>query len=59
MANANEIPYGALYSFQPDYLLHLIHDEIYHGDEHDEVNMPAAYSWESFSRRVKTLFSES
>lgn len=39
MIDSNEVPYGALYSLQPEYLAYLIHDEIHH--EGEEVETPA------------------
>ncbi len=27
MTNSNEIPYGALYSFQPEYMAEILHEE--------------------------------
>ncbi len=33
MVDVNEVPYGALYSFQPDYMDHLVHDEYSHEGE--------------------------
>ena len=55
MINNNEIPYGALYSFQPDYMVNIIHDEIHH-DAADESELPAANTWACLGHRVLSLF---
>lgn len=33
MLENSNVPYGALYSFQPEYLNHLVHDEVDHESE--------------------------
>jgi hypothetical protein len=33
MIETDTVPYGALYTFQPEYLGDLIHDEIHHEEE--------------------------
>ncbi len=58
MTNANEIPYGALYSFQPDYLMNLLHDVIIHEDL-DEKPVSQVCSWTAISRQLKFFFRHS
>lgn len=52
MVDVNDVPYGALYTFQPEYLGDLIHDEIHHED--DEAGVPVTH--ESYLARVVAFF---
>jgi hypothetical protein len=55
MVNADDVPYGALYTFQPDYMGHLIHDEIIHEDDVAEVHVPVF--WKVCVGRVRDFFA--
>jgi len=59
MIDADNLPYGALYSFQPDYLEHLNHDEIYLENEHHEMEVPTPTVWEIVGSHVKAFFIKS
>ena len=41
MFDAHDFPYGALYSFEPDYVRHLLHEEKLEEDQ--EAETPASF----------------
>ena len=57
MINTNDIPYGALYTFQPAYLEYLIHDEIYHEYENEAMEAPIPNALEVLVKRLKAFIS--
>lgn len=57
MININDLPYGALYSLEPDYLKSLNHDEAAYPSELDESDVTTSDEWE-FIESVKSLFTE-
>lgn len=61
MIDANDVPYGALYSLPPDYLAHLNHDEVNHANgKEDEVEAPTTPSvWKIAGASVKAFFTKS
>jgi hypothetical protein len=58
MVDVDEVPYGALYSFQPDYMGYLIHDEIYHEENDHEDDAKVLLFNHVIIRRVKELFTK-
>ncbi len=54
MVDVNDVPYGALYTFQPEYLGNLIHDEI----NHEEVETETPATIESYISRVMAFFGK-
>jgi hypothetical protein len=56
MIKLNNIPYGALYTLQPSYFEHLIHDQTYQADDYDEMEVLTPSVWEVFVIRVKAFF---
>ncbi len=50
MNSNNEIPYGALYSFQPEYMADIVHEKILnHQDEVERQSQPLLLRLVSFS----------
>lgn len=55
MLNSNHVPYGALYSFEHEYMKQLSHDESGYGDEHVAQTSSA---WEEVCAYMKSVFKK-
>ena len=55
MIKANALPYGALCTFQPEYLGDIVHDELNHPDQHGEIETPLSSFWFSVFDELRLI----